>query len=183
MQTDRLANHSKRLAGATLAFIIAMLLINTAYWLLPVQVGTYIGGFNLSSLTETLKVDILQMPGWQVAGGITLSSIPLLILAKGLMALRGLFQAYGQGEYFSQESAQLLNTVGKSVALWVLATFILTPVMSVWITQLRPVGERMLSINFEPADVVALFLAASVMIVARSLQNACSLARENQQFV
>jgi len=41
----------------------------------------------------------------------------------------------------------------------------------------------MLSINFEPSHIVAFFLSASLMIIARSLSNACSLARENEQFV
>lgn len=183
MTTDRLAHHSRLLAHATLALIIGMLVINVGYWMFPLQIGTYIGEFNLSSLTQTLDADIEQMPWWQATGGAVLSSIPLLVLARGLWALHGLLEAYGRSDYFSPASAELLSKVGKGVCFWVLATFLLTPVMSVWITVLRPVGERMLTVSFEPSQLVALFLAASVMIVARSLHNACSLARENQQFV
>ena len=183
MKTDPLADRSRILATATLALVVGMLLTNIAYWIFPNAIGTYVGGFSLSAMTETLHADILLMPWWQVAGAIALSSVPLLILTKGLMALRSLFLAYGKGEYFSPESAELLGKVGKSVSLWVLSSLLLTPVMSIWITWLRPAGERLLTIAFDPSHLVALFLSASLMIIARSLYKACSLARENQQFV
>ena len=183
MTTDPLANRSRILANVTLALVVAMLLANITYWLFPNVIGTYVGGFSLSAVTETLHANIEIMPWWQVAGAIALSSIPLLILAKGLLALRSLFLAYSKGEYFSAESALLLGKVGKSVAAWVLACLLLTPVMSVWITFLRPEGERLFTVSFYPSHLVALFLSASLMIIARSLYNACSLARENQQFV
>ena len=107
------------LANVTLALVVAMLLANITYWLFPNVIGTYVGGFSLSAMTETLHANIEIMPWWQVAGAIALSSIPLLILAKGLLALRSLFLAYSKGEYFSAESALLLGKVGKSVAAWV----------------------------------------------------------------
>ncbi|MGE8348638.1 DUF2975 domain-containing protein [Pseudomonas helleri] len=183
MTTDLLANRSRILATATLVLVVSMLLANIAYWVFPDALHTVTGGFNLTAMIGQLDANISLMPWWQAAGGIVLSSIPLLILAKGLLALRSLFLAYSKGEYFSSESADLLGKVGKSVLLWVLASLVLTPVMSVWITFTRPAGERLLSINFEPSHIVALFLSASLMIIARSLSNACSLARENEQFV
>jgi len=183
MKTDHLANRSRILATATLLLVAGMLLTNIAYWIAPNIIGTYVGGFSLSAMPEILQANILLMPAWQIAGAIVLSSIPLLILARGLLALRSLFLAYSKGQYFSAESAELLGKVGKSVAYWVLASLLLTPVMSVWLTMLRPAGERLFTLNFEPSHLVALFLSASLMIIARSLYNACSLARENQQFV
>ncbi|MGO3623151.1 MAG: DUF2975 domain-containing protein [Pseudomonas helleri] len=183
MTTDLLANRSRILATATLVLVVSMLLANIAYWVFPDALHTVTGGFNLTAMIGQLDANISLMLWWQAAGGIVLSSIPLLILAKGLLALRSLFLAYSKGEYFSSESADLLGKVGKSVLLWVLASLVLTPVMSVWITFTRPAGERLLSINFEPSHIVALFLSASLMIIARSLSNACSLARENEQFV
>ena len=183
MKTDHLANRSRILATATLLLVAGMLLTNIAYWIAPNIIGTYVGGFSLSAMPEILQANILLMPAWQIAGAIVLSSIPLLILARGLLALRSLFLAYSKGQYFSAESAELLGKVGKSVAYWVLASLLLTPVMSVWLTMLRPAGERLFTLNFEPSHLVALFLSASLMIIARSLYKACSLARENQQFV
>ncbi|BBP75849.1 hypothetical protein PHLH7_19530 [Pseudomonas sp. Ost2] len=183
MTSDRLAHHSRLLASATLLLIIAMLLVNIACWFYPSLVSDYGVGFNLGSMATEYNVKVDDMPWWQVAGCILLSSIPLLILARGLFALRSLFQAYSQGDYFSPDSAERLGRIGRSVGFWVLATFLLEPALSVWMTFLLPEGERMLTLGFSSAQVVALFLAASIMLIARILYNACSLARENQQFV
>ncbi|AMB86136.1 hypothetical protein AWM79_12850 [Pseudomonas agarici] len=183
MTPDRLANHSRFLASATLLLIIAMLLVNIACWFYPSLVSTYGIGFNLASTAGHFEVSVEQMPGWQVAGCILLSSIPLLILARGLFALRALFQVYSRGDYFSAESAERLGQVGKNVGFWVLATLLLEPALSVWMTFLMPPGQRLLTLGFSPSQVVALFLAASIMLIAKILYNACSLARENQQFV
>lgn len=183
MTPDRLANHSRFLASATLLLIIAMLLVNIICWFYPSLVSTYGIGFNLALTAGHLEVNVEQMPGWQIAGCILLSSIPLLILARGLLALRTLFQVYSRGDYFSPESAERLGQVGKNVGFWVLATFLVEPALSVWMTFLLPPGQRLLSLGFSPAQVVALFLAASIMLIAKILYNACSLARENQQFV
>jgi len=182
MKDDRLIKHSRLLAGATLVLLVSMLLLNLACWIFPNLVEHGLD-FNLTSLVRDLEVDIAAMPWWQVGGGILLSSIPLLILTRGLEALRSLFRAYAQGEYFSREAAGLLGTVGQSVGLWVLSSVLLYPLMSVWITLLLPPGERMLSFGFSPAHLVALFLAAAVMLVARIMGNACQMARENQQFI
>ncbi|MBV6751075.1 DUF2975 domain-containing protein [Pseudomonas chlororaphis] len=182
MKDDRLIRHSRWLATATLVLLVSMLLLNLACWLYPSLLENHLD-FNLTSLIKDLKVDIAAMPWWQVMGGMALSSIPLLILTRGLMALRCLFQAYAQGEYFSQEAAGLLGEVGKNVGLWVLSSILLYPLLSVWITLLMPPGERMLSLVFSPSHLVALFLAAAVMLVARIMGNACQMARENQQFI
>ncbi|NWB29753.1 DUF2975 domain-containing protein [Pseudomonas gingeri] len=183
MTSDRLASHSRLLASATLLLIIAMLLVNIACWFFPSLVTDYGVGFNLGSMATEYNVKVEDMPWWQVAGCILLSSIPLLILAKGLFALRSLFQAYSHGDYFSPESAGRLGKVGKSVGFWVLGTALLEPALSVWMTFLLPPGQRLLTLGFSSSQVVALFLAASITLIARILYNACSLARENQQFV
>ena len=182
MKDDRLIKHSRWLATATLVLPVSMLLLNVACWLFPALVEHGLD-FNLTSLVRELGVDIATMPWWQVGGGMLLSSIPLLVLTRGLDALRALFQTYAQGEYFSRETADLLGAVGKSVGLWVLCSVLLYPLMSMWITLLQPPGERLQSLGFSPAQLVALFLAAAVMLVARIMGNACQMARENQKFI
>ncbi|WP_416769819.1 DUF2975 domain-containing protein [Pseudomonas sp. RHF3.3-3] len=183
MTLDRLSNHSRLLAHATLLLIIAMLLANIACWFYPSLVSDYGIGFNLGLLATRYNTSVADMPSWQVAGCILLSSIPLLVLARGLLALRSLFQAYSRGDYFSAGSAEHLGKLGKSVAYWVLGSLLLEPALSVWMTFLLPAGQRMLTLGFSSAQLVALFLAASITLIAKILYNACSLARENQQFV
>lgn len=183
MTSDRLAHHSRLLAHSTLLLIIAMLLVNIACWFYPSLVSDYDIGFNLGLLATRYNTSVADMPLWQVAGCIVLSSLPLLVLAWGLWALRSLFLAYGRGDYFSPQSAESLGKVGKSVVFWVVGSIVLEPALSVWMTFLLPAGQRMLTLGFSSSQLVALFLAASIMLVAKILYNACSLARENQQFV
>ena len=109
MNTVRLAKYSKVLAAATLGLVALMLLSNIAYWLFTDVMNLYGPGFNLTALTETLDANIHQMPWWQITGDIVLSSIPLLILAKGLVALSALFKFYANGEYFEHQSADVLG--------------------------------------------------------------------------
>ncbi|MFO6203412.1 DUF2975 domain-containing protein, partial [Pseudomonas aeruginosa] len=120
---------------------------------------------------------------WQALGGILLSSLPLLVLASGLQALRRLFQHYGRGEYFCEDAAALLGKVGLCLACWVLANFLLEPLLTVWVTFLQPQGQRIVSLSFGSAELVSLFAAASVMVIARIQRKAALLAEENRQFV
>lgn len=185
MKTDQLANYSRIMATLTLVLISIMFLLNLACWVFPnITLGNGLG-FSLAATNtlEHLNVDVAQMPWWQITGAIVLSSIPLIVLAQGLNALRQLFQSYGAGYYFSPESAGQLRKVGQGVALWVLLSFCLEPIMSLWLTMLQPAGQRTITLSFEASQVVALFLAASVMIIARILGSASALAEENQQFV
>ena len=184
MTTDRLARNSRVMATLTQVLIIGMLLINAACWVFPDIAIQYGLGFNLTAIgvTGELDVDVNSMPGWQVIGGIVLSSIPLVILAYGLNALRKLFTLYSEGQYFSEASSILLGKVGFGVILWVVLTFVLTPAISIWVTVLQPQG-RLLMIAFDSSHLVSLFLAASIMVVARIHQKGSALASENQQFI
>lgn len=184
MNTDRLVRYSQLMAAITQILIIGMLFLNAVCWLFPSTASAYGFGFSLTaSVVYGLEIIPDHMPWWQVMGGILLSSIPLLILARGLRALRGLFCIYGTGEYFSHESALLLGKVGQGVALWVLSSFLLEPIISIWATMLQPAGERIMTLSFDSSQVVALFLAGSVMVIARILGLASAVAAENRQFI
>lgn len=185
MTTDRLARHSRLMATLTQILIVGMLVLNVACWFFPDIAIRYGLGFNLTAIgvTGDLNVDVSSMPGWQLAGGIILSSIPLLILAYGLNALRRLFKLYSDGQYFSEASSVLLGKVGFGVIMWVVLTFVLTPAISVWVTFLQPPGQGLLTIAFDSSHLVSLFLAASVTVIARIQQKGSVLARENQQFI
>ena len=184
MQVKRLTRYSGIMATLTQVLIIGMLVLNAVGWLFPIAVAQHGFGFSLTAMSVMgLGVDMMQSPWWQLLGGVFLSSIPLLILARGLNALRALFCAYARGEYFLPESAVLLGKVGQGVALWVLVSFLIEPVMSVWMTMLQPAGERLVTLSFDASRIVALFLAGSVMVIARILGMASEAVDENRQFV
>lgn len=185
MTSDRLAGYSRLMATLTLLLIAGMLLLNAACWIFPDLASEHGLGFALTAtgVAGDLGVAARDMPLWQALGGILLSSLPLLVLASGLQALRRLFQHYGRGEYFCEEAAALLGKVGLCLACWVLANFLLEPLLTVWVTFLQPQGQRIASLSFGSAELVSLFAAASVMVIARIQRKAALLAEENRQFV
>lgn len=185
MQMDRVARYCQVMATCTLVLMLGMLLLNVACWVYPGLVREHGLGFNLTamSLAGRFHANIAAMPWWQWLGGMLLSCIPLLVLCWGLYALRRLFCIYGTGTFFSEDAALLLGRVGRSVAIWVLVSLLLEPVMSVWVTLLLPPGQRLLSVGFDSAQLVSLFLAAAVCLIAHIHREASALARENQQFI
>ncbi|MBP6117547.1 MAG: DUF2975 domain-containing protein [Neisseriaceae bacterium] len=187
MKTQKLAQTAKRMALLTLALMAAMLLLNTAYWLWPNLTsidGGYGFGFGLTDrLVPSLGIDVAAMPWWQTLGAMVISGIPLLVLALGLYQLYLLFTCYARGDYFTVGAALHLGKVGKAVALWVALAFLCEPVLSLWLTMTAPPGQRMVSLSFQPSAFVALFIAASVVMVARILGAASEVADENKQFI
>lgn len=183
MTSDRLSHLSQRMAAATLWLIVAMLLLNAACWLYPSLNGYGLGFALTDRLISNLGVDVGSFPYWQKLGGIVLSSVPLLVLAIGLRHLRCLFQSYGCREYFSPITANHLGKVGRSVGFWVVLNLICEPLLSIWLTMRAPVGHRMIALSFGPPDIVALFLAACIAVIAHILRHASELNAENQQFV
>ena len=186
MPLNRLAQFSQRMAVLTLMFIAGMLALNAALWVFPI-LGASDGlgaGFSLSGVMLTqLAVKIEMLAWWQTVGAILISSVPLVALASGLNHLRSLFQGYARGEYFSSSAAVHLGKVGRGVMLWVVSSFIGTPLLSILVTLHAPPGQRLLTISFTSADVVALFLAGCIAVIARILLCASEVDSENKTFV
>lgn len=186
MTLDRLAHFSQRMATITLCLLITLLLFNSAYWLFP-NISASVGygfGFSLGGeLISSLEVNVQVLPWWQIAGGMILSSVPLLALALGLYHLRLLFQTYGQRAYFSSIAANHLGKMGRYVAIWTLLELLCEPLLSLWITMLEPVGHRVVTLSLDSGNIVALFLAACISVIAQILKQASRLHSENQQFV
>jgi hypothetical protein len=182
----RLAQVSHRMAAVTLMLIVVMLVLNALLWLFPMLASRE--GWGLAfALTDRQLADRSAMaalfPWWQTLGGILLSSVPLMALGVGLGHLRRLFQSYACGQYFSSDAALHMGKVGKAVAIWVLLDFVCEPMLSLWMTMNEPVGERLFTVSFTAATLVALFLAACVSIIARILWQASEVAAENRTFI
>jgi len=175
------------MAAVTLCFIVAMLLLNAACWSYPalnsVAQGRGIGFGLTDGLMSSLSIDVARFPWWQKAGCIVLSSIPLVVLAQGLRHLRLLFKSYARQEYFSSGAATHLGKAGKSVGIWVLLSIVCEPLLSLWSTMREPAGHRMITLSFGSPYLVALFLSASIAIIAHILKQASELDSENRQFV
>lgn len=181
MKTSRLVSLSQWMATVTLAFLVAMLLLNAASWLFPAEHGAAAQFEN--SLISTLGVNPRLFPWWQVTLCVAVSSIPLLALAYGLIHLRKLFQLYARAEYFSVDAGIHLGRAGKSVAMWVLLSVLSEPVLSALATMREPEGHRVITVTVGSPYVIALFVAVTISIVANILVRASSLEQENKSFV
>lgn len=186
MPLNRLAQFSQRMAVLTLLFIAGMLALNAALWIFPI-LGASDGlgaGFSISGVMLTqLAVKVEMLAWWQIFGAILISSVPLITLVSGLNHLRYLFQGYSRGEYFSISAAVHLGKVGRGVILWVVSSFVCTPLLSILVTLHAPPGQRLFTISFTSADFVALFLAGCIAVIARILVRASEVDSENQAFV
>lgn len=182
---DRLARVSHRMAGLTLVVMAALLGLNVLNWLYPPYASDSYGfSFGLTSrwLANT-SLDLASFPAWQTAGAILITSVPLLVLMRGLMHLRALFRSYAAGAYFSMEAARSLGTVGRSIALWVVVEFLTEPVLSVWLTLREGPGKHLVVLSLDTPALVSLFVAACIAVIGRILQRASEVYQENQQFV
>ncbi|MEC5318667.1 DUF2975 domain-containing protein [Brenneria populi subsp. brevivirga] len=187
MSPDRLALFCRRMAVVTLWLIIIMLALNAAVWLFPMLAsvdGGYGIAFSLSDrLISSLNQDLDSFPWWQRLGAMLLSGVPLLALAAGLLNLRSLFANYASRDYFSPSSSGHLEKMGRAVVLWVVLNFLCEPLLSFWMTMREPAGQRLISLSADSSGVVALFLAACIIVIARILRRASEISAENQQFV
>ncbi|SFI31654.1 Protein of unknown function [Collimonas sp. OK307] len=180
MKQDHIARTSQRMASITMLLLAGILAFNIGSWLFP---DALCGISSFDNAGTKLGIDPSSLPLWQLLGAMVLTNIPLLALGYGLFQLRALFQRYAQGEYFSPAAAIHLGHVGRGLAWWVLLNFLCGPLSSVWLTITRPVGHRLVNIDFDYNMIVALFMAACITVIARILQRASEVDAENRQFV
>ncbi|AIY42946.1 hypothetical protein LT85_3788 [Collimonas arenae] len=180
MKQDRIAQTSQRMASVTMLLLVAMLAFNIGSWIFPDVFAMFC---DITNAATSLDIKPDSLPLWQLLGAIVLSVIPFLALGYGLYQLRALFKRYAAGEYFSPEAAILLGRVGRSIAWWVVLGVVCQPLSSVWLTMMRGVGHRIINVGIGTNEVVSLFIAASITVIARILQRASEVDAENRQFV
>lgn len=183
MGSDRIARLSERLALLSFAIMLLLAGVNLYCWLdpslaLPAGLDARVGAGMLASLQ-------LSAPpaGWQLAGGALITAVPLMALARALWHGRTLFKTLATGEYFSLRVAAALGGAGRSVGLWVLLSVVCQPLLSVWLTLREPVGHRLLRLGVGSPDLVALYLAGGLWVMALVMRRAAALDAENRQFV
>ncbi|ALM86365.1 DUF2975 domain-containing protein [Bordetella sp. N] len=172
MTNDRLVRHSRRMAAVTPVFTTLILTCNAmACFGLSKQFTN-----SATDLAATLNIELQDLPGWQLLGVLTLTSIPLLVLAHGLRHLRQLFLAYAHANYFSAAGAGHLQKVSKALLLWCLLSIVCNGALSVWLSLGKDAGQRVLALSVGSVDIAALFVAGSIWIIANVLKRASELA-------
>lgn len=100
-----------------------------------------------------------------------------------LLSLRRLFLLYAAGEVFSHQALRTLNHVAVALFASVIVGFAIQPPVTLLLSWYRGAGHRSLSLGIRSEDVITLFLAGAVLVIARVMAEARRMADENASFV
>jgi hypothetical protein len=131
------------------------------------------GGVSLSS-EQPLQFRLIALVCALVATGFTMWA---------LWALRRLFLLYARGSVFSAEALAALNHVAVALFAGVIVAFAMQAPISLALTWPRGEHHREISLSFGSGDVVTLFMAGVVLVIARVMGEAQRVADENAKFV
>ena len=110
-------------------------------------------------------------------------TLPLGLSVWALWSLRQLFSNYANGRVFSAEPLRHLNNVATALFLGVLADIVMEVPITFLLTLHNPPGHREITLSFGSTDVVWLFIAGTVLVIARVMGEARRVADENAAFV
>jgi hypothetical protein len=100
-----------------------------------------------------------------------------------LWSLRTLFLRYAAGEVFSPAALKALNDVAVALFASVVVGFAVRAPISLLLTWPLGPGHRSLLFEFGSDDVTTLFIAATVLVIARVMHEAGRIAEEHAKFV
>jgi hypothetical protein len=110
-------------------------------------------------------------------------AVPLGLTVWAMWSLRQLFANYAEGRVFSPEPLRNLNNVATALFLGVLAEFVMQAPISYLLSLHNPPGHREISLSFGTSDAAWLFIAGTVLVIARVMAEARRVADENAAFV
>lgn len=125
----------------------------------------------INHLPEGFYSDLPVMPTqalspFQRMLGVIVSLLPVSVVLYGLMTLTGLFRLYADGIIFSDQNVRYLQRLGYSFIVWVIATTVSTPLMSLVISMANAPGERVLVAQFGIVDIFTLIIGGIVLVIA-----------------
>lgn len=168
---------SRVLATTCLILITFLPIIVVAYWILA-DTNMLAAQANLppATIQEALSM-------WQriVAG--VLTEIPLALLMVGLWQARRCFKQFSAGRFFSSTAVHSLSRFAGWTMASVIASIVTNSLISIVITLQNPVGSRSLSISFGSDQVLLLFFAGMVWLMASVIHQGQMLAKENASFI
>jgi hypothetical protein len=115
----------------------------------------------------------------QMALGIGVMMVPVGIMAFGLWNLRRLFVGFGAGHIFTLENTRALRVFAWAVVAVIVVQFFTDGLLSVVLTLNNPPGQRVLALSLSAEQIVALFVGAVFVLIARVLEEGRKLADEN----
>jgi hypothetical protein len=174
----KLARLSRTMSVLSLLGMIAVPALVVAIFLHPDS--TQFLMFRLDHLGTELT-DLIPIQHRMAA--LACETLPLGCTVWALWSLRKLFASYAEGQVFSPEPLRYLNHVANALFLGVLAEFVMQAPISYLLSLHNPPGHREISLAFGTTDAAWLFIAGTVLVIARVMAEARRVADENAAFV
>jgi hypothetical protein len=114
-------------------------------------------------------------------GALAFSLAAEALMVWALWSLRALFLGYARGEVFTPPALRLLNNVAVALFANVIVTFAMHAPISLILSVAA--AKPQISLDFGSGDVVTLFTAGAVLVIARVMVEAGRIAEENAKFV
>lgn len=124
-----------------------------------------------------------QIPLQYRIDALACEAVPLAFTVWAMWSLRQLFANYAKGEVFSPEPLRHLNNVANALFLGVVADFVMQAPISYLLTWYLGPHHRSISLSFGSNDAAWLFIAGTVLVIARVMGEARRVADENAAFV
>jgi hypothetical protein len=109
--------------------------------------------------------------------------VPVGVMVHGLLAVRRMFRAFGQGEVFAVGPTRDLQIFAATVLAQAPLGPLTSAALSVVLTIDNPPGERAFMIAFSINDYFALIVGGVLFAAASIMREAARLADENASFV
>jgi len=100
-----------------------------------------------------------------------------------LLSLRRLFLLYAAGKVFSHQALRMLNHVAVALFASVIVGFVVRAPLTLLLSWHLGAGHRAVSLGFGGDDLLALFMAGAVLVIAKVMAEARRMADENASFV
>ena len=173
----RLQRMSRLLALACWVLMVALPLMFVWFWAVatPGQIAARIN----------LPVDVIQgsLMLWQRVAGGCVGAVPLGLLLAGLWHARKCFGLFARGQIFTLQAVVALKRFASLATASFASSFLVSTVLSTLLTINNTPGTRQISIGVSTDQVIALFFACMVWLMAAVIAQGLHLAEENANFV
>ena len=117
-----------------------------------------------------------------------LGALVCALVAEGftlwaLWSLRGMLLLYAKGEVFSRRALALMNNIAVALFAGVVVGFVMRAPITALLSWPLGHGHRHVSLSFGSNDVITLFEAGVILVIARVMREAGRLADENAKFI
>lgn len=126
---------------------------------------------------------ILPLAIWQRVIGALLSELPVVAFCVGLWQARQCLKTFAGGQIFSQLAVQYLQRFSMWMIVSALGSIVVGALLSVLLSFNNSPGNRHLSIGVSSDQLLLLFFAGLVWVMAGIISEALLVVEENKSFV